>query len=139
MNKEFEKFLEKKNTEEGGASAQLEDDEPEMTATERAFQKSWESRVFSCNLLILIVDIETHRIQLPHAHIILLLQFKLDPPQEEELIKKKVSQSHRSKIEAYNEYLSKLTEHYDIPRVTITRSVYLLKNPVTLSLQMGLV
>jgi len=36
---------------------------------------------------------------------------------ESRVIAKQIKQSHRSKIEKFNEYLASLTEHYDIPRV----------------------
>lgn len=36
---------------------------------------------------------------------------------ESRTIQKAIKQSHREKIEKFNEYLANLTEHYDIPRV----------------------
>jgi len=36
---------------------------------------------------------------------------------ESRVIQKQIKQSHRAKIEKFNEYLANLTEHYDIPRV----------------------
>uniref|UniRef100_A0A061R2H3 Protein FAM32A n=1 Tax=Tetraselmis sp. GSL018 TaxID=582737 RepID=A0A061R2H3_9CHLO len=36
---------------------------------------------------------------------------------EEELIRKMAEKSHKDKIKEMNDYLSKLSEHYDIPRV----------------------
>ncbi|KAI9143973.1 hypothetical protein BKA69DRAFT_1122636 [Paraphysoderma sedebokerense] len=34
-----------------------------------------------------------------------------------EKIKKQASKSHKEKVEEFNEYLDKLSEHYDIPKV----------------------
>lgn len=36
---------------------------------------------------------------------------------EKEIIKKAAEKSHRKKIEEFNQYLSKLSEHHDIPKV----------------------
>mmetsp|Transcript_67696 Transcript_67696/g.214275 ORF Transcript_67696/g.214275 Transcript_67696/m.214275 type:complete len:115 (+) Transcript_67696:194-538(+) len=36
---------------------------------------------------------------------------------EESEIKKMAGKTHREKVAEFNEYLSKLTEHYDIPKV----------------------
>jgi len=37
--------------------------------------------------------------------------------QEDEMIKKKATKTHRKRIEEYNQYLANLSEHHDIPRV----------------------
>ena len=36
---------------------------------------------------------------------------------QEKLIHKMASRSHRDKVRDFNEYLSKLSEHHDIPKV----------------------
>jgi hypothetical protein len=40
------------------------------------------------------------------------------PPQRKELAGKMASKSHRQKVEAMNEYLSKIPEHNDIPKIS---------------------
>ena len=40
--------------------------------------------------------------------------------QEKEMAEKNTEQTHRQKIEAFNQYLGKLTEHFDIPRVYLS-------------------
>merc|ERR1712059_213914 len=40
---------------------------------------------------------------------------------EMELIKKKANLNHKEKVEKFNSYLNKLTEHYDIPKVSWTK------------------
>lgn len=35
------------------------------------------------------------------------------------MIKQKIEKTHREKIKEFNNYLGSLTEHYDIPRVTV--------------------
>eukprot|EP00455_Lapot_gusevi_P039098 TRINITY_DN4381_c0_g1_i1.p1 TRINITY_DN4381_c0_g1~~TRINITY_DN4381_c0_g1_i1.p1 ORF type:complete len:112 (+),score=31.76 TRINITY_DN4381_c0_g1_i1:67-402(+) len=36
---------------------------------------------------------------------------------EAELIEKKITKTHRQKIEEFNQYLANMSEHYDIPKV----------------------
>lgn len=38
--------------------------------------------------------------------------------QEKQLMKKVLSKTHRERIDEFNQYLSVLTEHNDIPRVS---------------------